>query len=189
MHNYFFFSFFQHSDGTDDQKLEEEQDFMGLYESEISKQLHLRNRQRREWDAMRKKIQADEEKQRSELLTQQKVLEQEKRREDRTEIAETDASKKLAAAMVKSSRDGADDDDVLNRAVEVLRDQNGNLPACLPACLYQFLCLVKIFNVKNIHTCLYYIIFFCSPHHYHQAKFQNFCESCTASGRKGQAVL
>ena len=48
--------FFQYD--SYDQQLEDEQDYMGLYEAEISKQIHLRNKQRKEWDAMKNKLHA-----------------------------------------------------------------------------------------------------------------------------------
>lgn len=72
---------------------------------------------------MRKKIEADKEKARNDLLAKQQLLEQEKDDEDRLEIAQTEHSKKLTSTMIQSSQNGSDD--VLHRVVEVLRDQNG----------------------------------------------------------------
>lgn len=122
--SYFFYFFKKHFD-TYEQQLEEEQDLMGLYESELSKQILLRNRQRKEWEMMKKKCeirQQQKQKESSELEQQQL---QEKEAENRTEIAETDASKKLTNAMLASARDKKDD--TLQKAVEVLHNQNGNL--------------------------------------------------------------
>ena len=110
---------------TDEQQLENEQDLMGLYESELTKQLFLRNKQRKEWDMMKEKIQAETERKEKEISNQQRLLEQEKRDENRAEMAETDVSKNLANAMLRSSQDD-DDDDTLLKIVDVLKDQNGN---------------------------------------------------------------
>ena len=99
---------------------------MGLYESEINKQLHLRNRQRREWESMKKKQIADDENKKRQSSHQQKLLEQERREQDQIEMNETNVSKKLTASMVNACQEAEDDDDVLIKVVEVLRDQNGN---------------------------------------------------------------
>ena len=74
---------------------------------------------------MKKKIREEEEKKKNDLSSRQKNLEQEKRREDHQEIVETDVSKKLTAAMLKSSQE-REIESTLDRAVDVLRDQNGN---------------------------------------------------------------
>ena len=108
-----------------EQQLEDEQDFMGLYESELNKQIHLRNRQKKEWDMMKKKI-AFEEEQRIEQAAQgQNQIAQEQREADRVELEETQTSKNLAAAMLKSSL--SLESDTLQKVVEVLQNQNGKL--------------------------------------------------------------
>ena len=125
-----FFQLFQKSYSTEEQQLEDEQDLMGLYESELNKQIHLRNKQRKEWDVMNKKMEADMEKKKTEISQQQRLLEQDKRDEDRVEIRETNKSKNLVATMVQSAHDEEeDDDDTLLKAVEVLQDQNGTFKA------------------------------------------------------------
>ena len=120
-----YFIIFQRSYDNDEQRLEDDQDFMGLYELELSKQLYLRNKQKREWDMMNKQMKINEELKKQELSSQQAILEQEKKDEDRTEKSETDASRKLTAAMVQSYQKG--DHDTLTKVVEVLRDQSGNI--------------------------------------------------------------
>ena len=98
---------------------------MGLYESELNKQIHLRNRQKKEWDMMKKKI-AFEEEQRIEQAAQgQNQIAQEQREADRVELEETQTSKNLAAAMLKSSL--SLESDTLQKVVEVLQNQNGKL--------------------------------------------------------------
>ena len=92
---------------------------MGLYESEISKQIHLRNKQRKEWEAMKKKLEV----QPSKGLEVQRQLEEVRRLDDAVELKETQASKKLASAMVKSAKGGVDD--TLQKAVDFLNNQNG----------------------------------------------------------------
>lgn len=95
---------------------------MGLYESEISKQIHLRNKQKREWDIMKEKLLASPPKR---LMSEEleKQLEEQKRQQDSQELEETHSSKKLAAAMIRSARGGMDD--TLQRAVDVINNQNG----------------------------------------------------------------
>lgn len=98
---------------------------MGLYEAELNKQLLLRNKQRKEWDMMKQRIDADKERKNKELSDQQRLLQNEKREEDRVEMAETDASKRLVNVMVRTAQED-DDDDTLVKIVDVLKDQNGN---------------------------------------------------------------
>lgn len=97
---------------------------MGLYESELNKQIHLRNRQRREWDMLNKNMEIEGEKRKRDISEQEKMLEQERREENRIEIAETEASKTLTQAMVRSSQED-DCQETLLKVVDVLRDQNG----------------------------------------------------------------
>lgn len=54
----------------------------------------------------------------------EKQLQDDKRKEDRRELEETVASKQLAAAMMKSVQNNADD--TLHKVVELLNNQNGN---------------------------------------------------------------
>lgn len=89
---------------------------MGLYQSEVTKQTHLRKMQKREWELMKKN---DKKQMEKEL-----AIEKDQREENLAELAETDASKKLASAMVKSSL--GKKDDTLQRAVDLLQNQNGN---------------------------------------------------------------
>lgn len=121
---------------------------MGLYESELNKQMILRNKQRREWELMNKKILADEENKKQEHSHKQRLLDEEKKEEDRAEIAETEKSKKLNNAMVKSSQDDDSDNETLSKAVDVLKDQHGNiLTAVLAAAVVAFF-LVKKINIQ-----------------------------------------
>ena len=96
---------------------------MGLYQSELSKQIFLRNKQKKEWEMMKKNIAHAEEKKREEKSVEQKRIEKEQQEEDLLEINETQSSKKLTAAMVKSSLEK--NDDTLQRAVDVIQNQNG----------------------------------------------------------------
>lgn len=95
---------------------------MGLYESEISKQIYLRNQQRKEWEAMKKKYNASPS---TRLLPEnlERQYEEEKRADESTEILETQAAKNLATAMMRSARSGLDD--TLHKAVDVINNQNG----------------------------------------------------------------
>lgn len=98
---------------------------MGLYQSELNKQIHLRNKQKQEWDLMKKKLQISEEKKQTELSKKQMLLEKEQEMEDQQEVQETDVSKTLSAAMVQSARDH-ETSHTLQRAVDLLHNQNGN---------------------------------------------------------------
>ena len=98
---------------------------MGLYESELNKQIHLRNRQKKEWEMMKKKIALAEEQRSQQAAQGQDLLDQEQREADRVELEETQTSKKLTSAMVKSSLAHASD--TLPKIVEVLQNQNGKL--------------------------------------------------------------
>lgn len=75
---------------------------------------------------MNKKIEAENEKIQQEGSEQQRLLDKEKREEDKVEMAETNASKKLTRAMVISSQEDDDANDTLDKVVDVLKDQNGN---------------------------------------------------------------
>ena len=96
---------------------------MGLYESELNKQIHLRNRQKKEWDMMKKKIAVAEEQKIQEAAEGQNLIDQEQRDADRIELEETQTSKKSASEMVRSSL--AQESDSLKKIVEVLQNQNG----------------------------------------------------------------
>lgn len=96
---------------------------MGLYELELSKQLHLRNRQKREWEMLKKKMIAAKEEEEQENSRRNVLIEAKKKEEDRNELAETEVSKNLASAMVRSARETKDD--TLQKAVELLQNQNG----------------------------------------------------------------
>lgn len=106
-----------------DQQLEDEQDMMGLYESELTKQILLRKRQRQEWDMMKKKKAAEEEQ--IQNSNKEEEANQEQREEERIEIEETRVSKGLASEMVRTSL--GDQGDTLKRVVDVLQNQNGKL--------------------------------------------------------------
>lgn len=88
--------------------------------------MHLRNKQRREWDAIKKKMQMAEVERKEEVSRKEKMLDHDKMDEDRIELQETAASKQLTTAMVKSARGNSDE--TLQKAVEVLQNQNGNNP-------------------------------------------------------------
>lgn len=107
--------------------MEEEQDLMGLYQSELSRQIHLRNKQKREWELMKKKIDLENDKKKKNLSHQQELFEQEQRQGDREELEETEASKKLASAMLRSASGQDNYEETLSKAVDLLHNQNGNL--------------------------------------------------------------
>ena len=96
---------------------------MGLYQLELSRQVHLRNKQKREWEIMKKKQAISQEKKEKHLSHQQELFEKQQRAEDLEELQETEASKKLAAQMTNSAREKSDD--TLLRAVNLLQNQNG----------------------------------------------------------------
>ena len=99
---------------------------MGLYQSELNKQLHLRNRQKQEWDLMKKKMEENNDKKEKEKSQQQMMYEEEQRVEDQQEVDDTDKSKRLSSSMMRSARD-TDSSETLQRAVDLLHNQNGNL--------------------------------------------------------------
>ena len=107
--------------------MEEEQDLMGLYQSELSRQIHLRNKQKREWESLKKKIAKDMEQQKKDLTNEQDLFEQEQRQEDLEEMRETEASKKLATAMLRSASGLDNYEETLSKAVDLLQNQNGNM--------------------------------------------------------------
>lgn len=96
---------------------------MGLYELELTKQIHLRNRQKREWEMLNKKRVQEEQLQLQKNNDEQIHLHQEEKNEERIEMEETKVSKNLASAMVRSSL--GDQAETLQRVVEVLQNQNG----------------------------------------------------------------
>lgn len=96
---------------------------MGIYESELSKQIHLRNRQKREWELMKKKLMEAKEKDQNQIACQEEEEQERRREEDRMEIEETEVSKNLATAMLRSAANR--NDDTLQRAVDLLQNQNG----------------------------------------------------------------
>ena len=98
---------------------------MGLYQSELTKQRHLKKMQKKEWDMMKKKMAEKQQHKNNELNEQQTIHDQEEREQNLVELRETEASKKLASAMVKSSLERKDD--TLQKAVDLLHNQNGNL--------------------------------------------------------------
>lgn len=109
--------------------MEDEQDYMGLYEAELSKQIHLRNKQQKEWEIMKKKMgMARNHDNQKEGLT-------DKQEDDRIEMEETSMSKKVAASLASSAAslgDGNCDEDeviadVIQKAVDLLLNQNGKI--------------------------------------------------------------
>lgn len=109
---------------TYEDQLEDEQDSLGLYQSELTKQIHLRNKQRKEWDAMKKKMAISEEERISKKSKEQQLIEQEEKAEEKNEIEETRVSKRLTSAMTKSAL--AETSETLKKVVDVLHNQNGN---------------------------------------------------------------
>ena len=97
---------------------------MGLYESELTKQIHLRNRQKQEWDMMKKKMETEAADNLHKSNKEQELIQQEEREEERMELEETRVLKNLTSAMVNSSLHN--EGDALHRVVEVLQNQNGN---------------------------------------------------------------
>lgn len=96
---------------------------MGLYESELSKQIHLRNKQRREWENMKKAMKTNEENKREHFHNKQLILEKEKREENMEELRETEVSKNLCTAKVRSTNEEVEF--ILQKIVDVLQNQNG----------------------------------------------------------------
>lgn len=107
--------------------MEEEQDLMGLYQSELTRQIHLRNKQKREWGVIRKNMKKSNEEKKNELSHQQQLFEQEQERANVEEMQETEKSKGLAAALVKSANANLQSDDTMKKAVDLLQNQNGNM--------------------------------------------------------------
>lgn len=97
---------------------------MGLYESELNKQILLRKRQKREWDSMIKKMAQQEEEKKKKKAEEEERLQEERRKEDVIEMEETRVSKDVCSAMVKSAL--GKQADTLQRVVDVLQNQNGN---------------------------------------------------------------
>lgn len=98
---------------------------MGLYQSELTKQIHLRKLQKKEWERMKKKRFLDNQQQQTDLSNKQTAqVESEERAETLRELEETEASKRLASAMVKSSLEMCPN--TLKKAVDVIQNQNGN---------------------------------------------------------------
>ena len=96
---------------------------MGLYESEISRQMQLRNRQKKEWQALRKKFQNTIPLTSVLPNTIEKHFEEEKKNDDRRELEETAVSKQLASAMMTSSQERSDE--TLQKVADLLHNQNG----------------------------------------------------------------
>lgn len=96
---------------------------MGLYQSELTRQIHLRNRQKREWEKMKQAELINREKKKNDLSRKQELFEKEQREEDLEEIRETEVSKSLAAAMFGSARESKDN--TLMKVVDLLQNQNG----------------------------------------------------------------
>lgn len=96
---------------------------MGLYESELNKQIYLRNKQKKEWEVMKKKIELAEEKKKMEEEELNERQQQQQREEDRIELEQTNVSKKLVANMVENAQ-GISSETLL-KVVEVLQNQNG----------------------------------------------------------------
>lgn len=97
---------------------------MGLYQSELSRQIHLRNKQKREWVTLRKKIAQTNEERNSKISQQQELLQQEQDKADQEEMLETETSKKLASSMVSSAANEGVADTLL-KVVDILQNQNG----------------------------------------------------------------
>lgn len=72
-----------------------------------------------------KKNMVNEEARKEKVAQQQHLQDQAQREEERVELQETRNSKNLTAAMVKSAL--GKNDDTLQKAVEVLHNQNGNI--------------------------------------------------------------
>lgn len=115
---------------------------MGLYQSELSKQMFLRNKQKREWDAIRKKTEVQNTKR---LLSEETEtqLDNERRDDDAIELQETDLSKKLSQSMLRSAR--CKDEETMQKMVDLLHNQNGNL--CNVFLIYFF----QSTNLLQIH--------------------------------------
>lgn len=105
---------------------------MGLYESELNKQIHLRNKQKQEWDMMKKKLVLAEEQRKEKAYQDQQLIDQEQREEDRIEIEETRLSKNLVSEMVKSAL--GEQSSTLHKVVDVLQNQNGKSEDAIIMC-------------------------------------------------------
>ena len=106
---------------------------MGLYQSELTKQIYLRNKQKKEWEMMKKKMAVAEDRSREKKTGEEERMQRDKHEEDLEELQETRASKKLVSDMVKSALEK--NADSLQRAVEVLQNQNGELPHVHTGCV------------------------------------------------------
>ena len=62
---------------------------MGLYQSELNKQMFLRNKQKKEWEMMKKKIATEQEKKKEEKTDDQLRIEKERREDELAKINET----------------------------------------------------------------------------------------------------
>ena len=98
--------------------------------------MHLRNKQRREWEKMKKQIDSNNSKQALEE-EQLKLQEEAKRKEDKIEMEETLVSKKLSAVMSRNARQQKHD--TLQNAVDLLANQNGNFGYEKNVCLYIYI--------------------------------------------------
>ena len=100
---------------------------MGLYEAELSKQIHLRNKQQKEWETMKKKMGAEK----TVSTAREQHLKDDKLEDDRIELEETNKSKSLASSLLKGAlaraNDEEEDVDVLQKAVDVILNQNGKV--------------------------------------------------------------
>ena len=99
---------------------------MGLYESELSRQIHLRSRQKKEWQIQRKKMEEAAAAKASKPVEIEKQILEDKKKEDIREMEETATSKQLAATMVRSSA-ASNQVETLQNCVDLLNNQNGHL--------------------------------------------------------------
>lgn len=140
---------------------------MGLYESELTRQIHLRNRQRKEWQMLKKNMENPPP---TPTLPEAANLrfQEEKRKEDRQELEETTASKQLASAMVASAQNNAGD--TLQKVVDLLNNQNGKK---VRSGRQYFVLSTLLFSI--IHR----------PFDYHEAQYKDFGECIKAASREG----
>lgn len=137
---------------------------MGLYESELNKQLYLRNQQKQEWDVMKKEMEKKQEKNDADLSHKKNLFEKQQRDQDREELKETEISKNLSNAMVKSAREQSDE--TLQKVVDVLQNQNGKG------------------SIPTKFSKHFRYFFFFSTHHHHKTRLKAFGECLEITNRE-----
>lgn len=165
--------------------------------------MQLRNRQKKEWEVMKRKMDHVTEEKKKAFAQQQQIGQQERRNEDRVELMETETSKQLALAMLKSAKENSDD--TLQRAVELLHNQNGNgmlifqrkyncqkyskefvFFVCICLTLIFILCILCPLNL-NLND-IYRKVLFPRSYHHPETQCQDMCKCNQNACRERQNV-